>query len=201
MLETIWQYVIESKLEVINFILSVAGVWLTAKEKIINWPIGIAASLLSIYIFYTSSLFGDASLNVFYVIIGFYGWYEWMHGGDKKEALKISKSGKRTLFLLLIITIPSCAFLGKVLSYTNSNVPYWDGITTALSLAATWMMARKLIENWLVWIFTDLLYVGLYLIKHLYLFSLLYFIFTALAVYGYYQWKKQLKENSFALPL
>jgi len=196
MLETCWQYIINNKFEVLAFILSVAGVWLTAKEKVINWPINIVACIVSIYLFYKDSLFGDAALNFFYVIIGFYGWYEWLYGGKGKQALAVSKTPVKTLLILLIITVPACFIFGKMLSYTSSTVPYWDGITTALSLAATWMQARKLIENWLLWIVTDLLYLAPYIIKQLYLFSLLYFIFAVLAVYGYYLWKKELTQTT-----
>jgi nicotinamide mononucleotide transporter len=195
MLETIWQYVNNNWLEVLAVIISIIGIWLTAKEKLINWPINIVACILSIYIFYRDALFGDAALNVFFVVMCVYGWYEWVYGGKGHTALTVSKVSMKTLGILSLLTLPTCAGLGYLLTYTSSTVPYWDGITTALSLAATWMAAKKLIENWLVWIFADLLYVVMYGIKHLYMFSVLYFIFTLLAVYGYYAWKKQLTES------
>jgi len=196
MLQTCWQYIIDNRLEVLAFILSIAGVWFTAKEKVINWPIGIVACIVYTYLFYKDSLFGDAALNVFYVVIGFYGWYEWLYGGKDKQALSISKAPIKTLLILVAITIPAGIIFGLILTHTSSNVPYLDGITTALSLAATWMQARKLIESWLLWIVTDLLYLAPYIIKQLYLTSVLYFIFALLAVYGYYLWKKELKHLS-----
>jgi nicotinamide mononucleotide transporter len=197
MLESLWQYVIEDKTEVIAFILSVAGVWLTAREKIINWPVNILACIASVYLFYRDALYGDAALNVFFIVMCIYGWYEWVYGGKNKTELHISKAEIKTLGILFALTIPVSFALGLILSHTNSTVPYFDGITTALSLAATWMAAKKLIENWLVWLFTDIIYVAMYSIKHLYLFSVLYFIFTLLAVYGYLAWRKQITAKSF----
>ncbi|HXB12682.1 MAG TPA: nicotinamide riboside transporter PnuC [Bacteroidia bacterium] len=193
MLDDCLQYLAQNKLEVLAVVLSIAGVWLTAKEKIINWPINIVASILSVYLFYLTALYGDAILNGFFVIMCVYGWYEWLHGGKENSELSVSISSPRVLGVLLLLTIAGSLLFGKMLNYTNSTVPYWDGITTALSLAATWMATKKLIENWLVWIFTDMLYVAMYYIKHLYAYSILYFIFTLLAVYGYYAWKKQIK--------
>jgi nicotinamide mononucleotide transporter len=193
MIQDCLQYLAQNKLEVFAVILSIAGVWLTAKEKIITWPVGIISCAVYAYIFFNDALYGDSSLQVFYVLISFYGWYEWMYGGEKDDTLHVSAASLKTLAVLLILCIPGTLLIRMLLSLTNSNTPYLDSITTALSLAATWMMAKKLIENWLVWILTDLIYVGLYVIKHLYLTSLLYFIFTLLAVYGYYVWKKQMK--------
>jgi len=196
MLETLWQSVIQNWLEEVAVIVSIAGVWLTAKEKIISWPVGIVACAIYTYIFYVNLLYGDTALQVFYVVISFYGWYEWAYGGQKHTSLHVSISSKRTLLILSILSVAGWLVLGKILTHTNTNVPYWDGLNTALSLIATWMTAKKLIENWLVWIVTDLSYVILYFYKDLKLTSFLYFIFTLLAIYGYYQWKKQLKTTS-----
>ena len=198
MLENFWQSILQNKLEDLAVIISIAGVWLTAKEKVINWPIGIIACLIYTYIFYKDALYGDTALQVFYIAIGFYGWYEWLYGGEKKDELTVSKTSKKTWLILCVLLIISWLVLANILSRTNTNVPYWDGLNTALSLVATWMTTRKLIENWLIWIVTDLSYVGSYFYKDLNITAILYFIFTLLAVYGYYQWERQLKETSFA---
>lgn len=196
MLNDLWNYLLAHWIEVVGVILSIAGVWLTALEKIINWPIGIIASAIYIYIFYNSGIYGDAWLQVIYVIIGFYGWYEWLYGGKDKEELAISSTSGKTFLILIGISIPSCIIAHILLSDAGSTIPFLDSITTVLSLAGTWMMAKKLIENWLLWIVADLLYVIEYIIKGLYLTAVLYFIFTILAVYGYYEWKKHLKKLS-----
>jgi nicotinamide mononucleotide transporter len=200
MIEACLQYFYRNGLESIAFIISVLGVWLTIKEKTINWPIGIIACLLYTFIFFKEILYADASLQVVYIILGIYGWYEWLHGGEKNEPLKITSASGRTLLILALITLPSGLVLGKILScYTTSNVPYLDALLTAFSLAATWLAAKKLLENWLLWVFTDLGYVILYIVKHLYLTSVLYFIFTILAIYGHFAWKKLQAQNSSVL--
>ena len=145
-------------------------------------------------------LFADAALQVIYVVIGLYGWYEWLYGGSKiwkvyesSQPLVISKTPRKTFIYLGIIAIISSIILIILLFRIHDTLPYEDGITTVLSLIATWMMAKKLIENWILWIVTDLLYIPIYILKNLELTALLYFIFTLLAIYGYYVWKRKMK--------
>jgi nicotinamide mononucleotide transporter len=200
-LQDIYHYVTEHWLEIIAVVFSIAGVWLTALEKTINWPLNIIASAIYVYIFYVSGIYMDALLSVFFVVFSFYGWYQWLYGGDNKAQLQISKTSLKLAFILLLIGIPlTFGFTQLLTHYTNSTIPYLDSVTTVLSLIATWMAAKKHIENWLVWIIADSIYVVEYVVKDLYLTAVLYFIFTMLAAYGYYEWNKQLKKLS-ALPL
>lgn len=194
MLERPWHYIVAHWPEVLGFIFSLAGVWLTAKEKLINWPVNIVASLIYCYVYYNALLYCDASLQIFFVVMCFYGWYEWKYGGKGHIELPISKSNLKTILMLILITIPVTALLSFIVGrYTPSTTPLPDAFTATLSLVATWMAAKKLIENWLVWIFTDLVYIGLYIYKGLYLTAVLYFIFIPLAIYGYLVWKKQMQ--------
>jgi nicotinamide mononucleotide transporter len=195
MLTELWQSITKHGLEIFGFVTSIAGVWLTAKEKTINWPIGIIASAVYIYIFYKSAIYGDAALQIVYVIIGFYGWYEWVYGRREQAPLHITRSPKNILLILLIASLAGWLILGKSLTYTNTNVPFWDAFNTVLSLVGTWMMAKKFIENWLVWIVVDISYVVQYFYKDLNITAVLYFIFILLAIYGYFQWRKQLKVS------
>lgn len=188
-----WNYITGNKLEVIAAILGLLCVVLAAKEFIINWPIAIASSILYTCIFYKDMLYGDACLNAVFVVMCAYGWYEWAYGGKNKTELPIAATKSKTAFILTAITLVIWLIIARIeILYTKSTVPYLDGLTTAMSIAATWMQARKLIESWLVWIVADIIYVGMYIIKDLYITSVLYFIFTLLAVYGYMEWKKQL---------
>ncbi|HWY97518.1 MAG TPA: nicotinamide riboside transporter PnuC [Bacteroidia bacterium] len=199
--QDIYHYIAEHWLEIIAVALSIAGVWLTALEKIINWPINIIASAVYVYIFYISGIYLDTGISVFYISFGFYGWYYWLYGGSNKKQVEISKVSVKELFTLIAMGIPITIGLAVLLiHFTNSTIPYLDSSTTVLSLIATWMAAKKHIENWLVWIIADSIYVVEYIIKDLYLTALLYFIFTVLAAYGYFEWNKQLKKLS-ALPL
>ncbi|HSY76821.1 MAG TPA: nicotinamide riboside transporter PnuC [Bacteroidia bacterium] len=200
-LQDISNYIHEHWLEIIAVLFSIAGVWLTALEKIINWPVNIIASAIYVYVFYSSGIYLDTGISVFYIIFGFYGWYYWLYGGNNNKEVEISKVQLKEILLLftigIIITIGLAVLL---IHFTNSTIPYLDSSTTVLSLIATWLAAKKHIENWLVWIVADSIYVIEYIIKDLYLTALLYFIFTVLAAYGYYEWNKQLKKLS-VLPL
>jgi nicotinamide mononucleotide transporter len=188
------QYLTEHWLEVCGMLLSIAGVWFTALEKIINWPINIIASVIYVYIFYTSGIYLDTGISVFYIVFGFYGWYEWKYGGNNRQHLDVSKTSVKTSLILIAIGVVATILFAQILiHYTNSTIPYLDSVTTVLSLIATWMAARKHIENWLVWIVADSIYVAEYIIKDLYLTAVLYFIFTVLALWGYIEWKKQLR--------
>lgn len=194
MFESTWHYIVNNWLEVLGFVSSLAGVWLTAKGKLLNWPVNIIACLVYCYIYYKALLYCDASLQLFFVVMCFYGWYEWKYGGEQHEELPISKSNLKTILILALVTIPVTALLTFIVGrYTNSTTPLPDAFTTALSLVATWMAAKKIIENWHVWVLADLIYVGLYIYKGLYLTAVLYFIFIPLAIYGYLVWKKQIE--------
>jgi nicotinamide mononucleotide transporter len=127
-------------------------------------------------------------------MLSIYGWYSWKYGkSENKQALVITKIKRKTAIILLSLLVVMTIGFGFLLSYTNSDIPYWDGLTTALGLLATWMTARKIIENWLVWIITDLLCVGIYYYKELHPTAIFYLIMSILAIIGYIEWKKQMK--------
>lgn len=184
-----------SVLEIIGFVTGVAGVWLAARENPWTWPVGIINVTIYVFVFLKSGLYGDMGLQVFYILIGFYGWYTWLHGNENSK-LQIANCKLQILAALLLISAILFFFLSFLLQKTDSTVPYLDALTTVLSISATWMMTRKYIEHWMVWIFVDLVYVGLYIYKLLYLTAGLYLIFTILAVYGYIEWKKIMKVQS-----
>lgn len=193
-LTDIINYLAEHWLEVTAVIFSIAGVWLTALEKVINWPVNIIGCSIYTYIFFTNKIYLDTGISVFYVVFSFYGWYEWLYSGKDKHAIEISHLNIRAMGLLIIICVPATIGLGELMKhYTDNTVPFLDATTTILSLAGTWMMAKKHIENWLVWIIADSIYIAEYVIKGLYPTALLSFIFTLLAIYGHYEWKKLMK--------
>jgi nicotinamide mononucleotide transporter len=189
-------YFTEHWLEVLAVMFSIAGVWLTALEKVINWPVNIIGCAIYVYVFFTNKIYLDMGISVFYVVFSFYGWHEWLYGGKNKQAIEISYMSKRALGLIVLLCIPCIIGLGELMKhYTDNTVPFLDSTTTIMSLAGTWMMARKHIENWLVWILADSIYIAEYVIKGLYPTALLSFIFTLLAIFGYYEWKKLMKVS------
>ncbi|MEO6884055.1 MAG: nicotinamide riboside transporter PnuC [Bacteroidia bacterium] len=182
-------------MEISATLITIIGIWLAAKANSWNWLFSIVASAVYTYIFFHSQLYGDATLNFIFIILSFYGWYEWVFSGIKNNSLKISsvKKNKKIIFTLCLSFIVGAIFTIWLLKKTNTNVPYLDGITTVLSLIATWMSAKKIIENWIIWIFTNTIYIGIYYYKHLYPTAVLYFILALLAIYGMYEWKKIMK--------
>ena len=132
-------------------------------------------------------------LQVVYALLSAYGWYQWLHGGANRTELPVSRVAPRTAATLALLAAAFAAALGAFLSRTtNASLPWLDSSLTAASLAAQWMLTRKLLENWLVWIVADVVYVGMFLHKGLHLTAVLYAIFLALAVMGWLQWRRSL---------
>lgn len=184
-----------SEAEVFGFLTGAASVWLTVKVNIWNWPIGIANSAFYLVLFFQDRLFADATLQIIYIILGFWGWYLWLYGGERRSRLPISRVslplGLVLAILLALGTIGETIFLQHV----NDSAPFLDALTTALSLVAQFMLTKKLIENWYVWITADVIYIGLYLYKSLYLTSILYIIFLLMCLAGLRQWRLELRDQ------
>jgi nicotinamide mononucleotide transporter len=189
-------------MEGLGFVTGAVCVWLAARENIWNWPIGIANNIFYLIIFWRAGLYADSGLQVFYFAIGVYGWWKWAFGGAEHRELPASRTSATTAMVLAVIGSAAAIVLYFVLRrYTNSTVPAGDAITTALSLVAQYMLGRKWLENWLVWITADVIYIGLYSYKHLYLTSLLYAIFIAMCVGGYRGWKRGMKHRVIDQPV
>lgn len=167
------------------------------EQKVWLWPLGVITSGFYIYIFFMSKFYADMSLQFYYLFISFYGWYHWLHGGNKqqKAKLQVSRITPQLTIYLSAITIAIFIVLEFVLIYfTDSPIPTGDAFTTALSITATWMLARKIIEHWYLWIIANTVSLGLYLYKELYPTSLLFFFNTIMSVVGYLQWKTKLQQ-------
>lgn len=182
-------------LEIIGVALGVACVYLTVRENNWCWPTGIANNILFIAIFIPARLYADSGLQVVYIALGLYGWYQWLYGGKGKTALPISLTPGRMWPVLAAAAAGSTLLLSELLRrLTNSNVPLWDALTTVLSLTAQYMLAKKWLENWWVWISANTLYIGLYVYKQLYLVAGLQVVFITLSLMGYFAWRKELRR-------
>jgi nicotinamide mononucleotide transporter len=182
--------------EIFGFVTGVLNVWLLARQKIWNWPIGIANNLAYLLLFATSGLYGDAGLQVVYITLGIYGWRIWLRRGTGPQ-LAVSRTTARVWMYLVPITLLSVVLLRWFLTrFTDSTVPSWDGLTTALSLAATYGQCRKLLESWWIWIAADLVYIPLYVYKGLWLTSVLYFVFLLLCIFGLREWMRELRAEA-----
>lgn len=186
--------------EVFGFITGGACVWLTVKQNIWLWPVSIANNIFFIILFLQSQLYADMSLQVVYIVLEILGWYWWLHGGQNNSRLTVSKARPLTLAILAVLLIVATYGVTLFLSSINDSAPFLDALTTVMSLIAQYLLTRKLIENWYVWIAADVIYIGLYAAKNLYLTSGLYFIFLCMCIAGLREWWRSQAEQRDANP-
>ena len=164
---------------------------LTVRQNVWAWPIGAVIVALYAVVFYRVRLYADAGLQVVYFVLQFYGWYEWLYGGRGRTELRVTADAARRAAVALRTRGGGTATLGLLLNrFTDQHLSYWDSGITAFSLVAQWMLARKRLENWLVWIGVDVVAVGVYAYKELYPTAVLYAVFCAMAVAGYVAWRR-----------
>lgn len=185
-----------SWLEWLGFFSTIICIYLAAKENIWNWPISIFSIVVSAVLYFESHLFGDFVLQFYFLFTAFYGWWFWLRKKKRHEKPIVRMQMQHWVAALLSIAGLTLA-LGYLLDhFTPSNVPYEDGFCTAASLVAQWMLSRKIIENWLIWIVVDACYVPLLLYKDLYLYAILYGILVIIALQGYLEWRKTYREQA-----
>ncbi len=185
-----------SSLEVAAVLTGVACVWLAARNSIWNFPIGIINGLLYLVVFKQAKLYSDAGLQLAFISLLIYGWVKWLRGAATPDApqLPITRTPRHVGWWLSGAGLLYAVVAGVLLSrHTDAALPYLDSSTTAISLAAQTLLSRRNLENWLLWIGVDVVYIGMYWHRHLYLTSGLYVVFTGLAVYGYWQWRRELR--------
>lgn len=188
-------YIQVNWVEITGSILSLIYLYLSIRQKVSLWIFGFLASALYVVVFFDSKLYADMSLQHYYLVVSVYGWINWKRGKEEKE-LPATVTTKKMWFKLALATVAIYFIYYFVLLYfTDSTIPKSDSLVGALSIIATWMLARKLIENWLVWIVADALCVGLYIYKGLYPTVILFVIYTVMAVVGYIQWRKTIENN------
>ena len=182
-----------SPLEIIAALVGALSVWLSVRQNIWSWPTAIVNVVLYAIVFYEAKLYADMGLQMIYAILSIYGWYEWLYGGAGRTELRVTRTGAGLGALLTVIAALGSAVLGVFLRHaTDAALPFMDSFLSSTSLVAQWMMTKKLLENWLVWIGVDVLYVGMFIFKGLFLTSGLYAVFLALAVKGYLDWRRSM---------
>ncbi|MCD6355574.1 MAG: nicotinamide mononucleotide transporter [Prolixibacteraceae bacterium] len=189
------EWLLVNKIEILGAILGIIYIFLSIRQNILTWPVGLISSALYTLVFFQSKFYADMSLQVYYVIISIYGWFFWLKGTKPKNEKKVPvrRTTKKLWITLSFVTlIIYLILLFILLKFTDSDVPFMDSMTTALSIVATWMLAKKYIEHWLIWIFVDLFSSGLYVYKNLWPTVVLFLIYTVMAYWGYIQWKNDL---------
>ena len=200
MIHTIIEWFIGNKIELLGAILGIIYIRFSIRQNILTWPTGLLTSTLYILVFFNSRLYAATGLQVYYVGISFYGWFYWLKGNkkDNKSLLPVQNVNQR---LWVKIGIGSlliyCAILYILINFSDSDVPFMDSLTTSLSIVATWMLAKKYIENWIIWIFVDFVSIGLYIYKSLWPTVVLFTVYTVMAVFGYNEWRKDFNAKNW----
>ena len=187
-----------SSVELFAAVLGAISVYLSVRQNIWSWPTAIVNVVVYALVFYRARLYADMGLQVIYALLSVYGWYEWLYGGEHHTELHVSRTTPRLGSLLAVIGLAGAGALGLLLrAATDAALPFMDSFLSSTSLVAQWMMTRKKVENWLLWIGVDVLYVGMFTFKHLYITAVLYLVFLVLAIRGWSDWRRSLRAEAF----
>lgn len=179
-------------LELVAFGLSL---WMVACNLRVNplaWPLAMVSSALYAVLFAHSRLYGEASLQLFFIVVAGWGWWQWLRGrGDDGQALRVHRLRPRARWLVLAAIAAAWPLFALLLDHaTDSDVPWLDALPTVASVTGQLLLGRKLVENWPTWLFVNLVSIGLFAVKGLWLTVLLYAIFAVLSVVGWRAWRR-----------
>ncbi len=177
--------------ETLGFITGGICVWLVVREHLWNWPVGIASNVVFFILFTQSRLYADAGMQLIYLALAVYGWWNWVYGGERRTQLIISRVPWLEAVVLLLLAVPLTIGLRAVLIAVNGAAPFWDALTTVMSLIAQFLLCRKRLEHWYVWMAVDVIYIPLYISRELSLTAVLYSVFLVMCIIGFTQWRRQ----------
>lgn len=183
--------------EMLAVFLSISYILLAIKQNLWSWVAAFFSTLIYSILFFDASLLMDSALNIFYLVMAVYGWYSWKYGNIKaqNEQLKITTYGITNNFKIIGILILISIVLGYIMAnYTSADFAYLDTFTTVFAVFATYMLAKKVLENWIYWVVIDTVSIYIYIQKGFYLTAVLFAIYTVLACVAYIQWKKEYKN-------
>lgn len=187
--------------EILGVIIGFIYLWLEYKASIYLWLTSIIMPAIYLFVYFDAGLYADVAINIYYLIIGVYGWMSWRYGisrknGTEKYDLKISHTSRRQwLRLLIAYIVIHFAISFTLINFTDTDVPWFNGLTSALSIIGMWMLAKKLIEQWFVWFVVDILSAVLFFYKGLEPTALLYSVYAIVAILGYKKWNKLLQKQ------
>lgn len=174
--------------ELLGFVTGAVGVWLTVRSHVANFPVGIANSAFFLVLFASARLWADSGLQIMFIVLGFVGWWQWLYGGERRTALVVGRARPVTLGLCVAVVLIGTTGLTLILRSVHDVAPFWDALTTSLSVAAQWLLNTKKIENWAFWIAADCIYVPLYFVKRLDLTGIVYVLFLGMCFLGVRAW-------------
>ncbi|WP_193434709.1 nicotinamide riboside transporter PnuC [Confluentibacter citreus] len=185
-------------LEAVVLVTGIASVWYAKKENILVYPTGLIATVISVYLLLLDKLYGDMMINFYFSIMSIYGWWNWSRTENNQKVVKISRTNTKEKMIGLGLFFLTVAFTYVVYSIFGNEITisnYVDMVTSGMFFTAMWYMAKKKIENWMLWIIADIMTVPLYAYRGLGILSFQYIIFTILAIQAYFLWKKSLNNN------
>jgi nicotinamide mononucleotide transporter len=191
-----------SGLEYVAWSLAVLNIVLLVRRSIWNYPFGIATVTLYGIVFLRARLYSDAILQIYFVVVQVYGWWNWVRGRNEDGIVRVETMSGSERGLFAALTLAVAVILGWTFAtYSNAAAPWMDASLAAISVTAQYLLSIRKIENWILWIAADVVYIGLYWWKHLYATSILYAIFLALSIVGLVEWQRQLKRGGDGLAL
>ena len=176
-------------IEIAGFVTGALAVWLAVRQNPWNWPAGVANAVCFLILFWEARLYGDMALQVLFMAICLLGWYRWLFGGAGNSPLRVTRITTKGALAYAVAGVAATAVFTPYLRSVGDASPLLDALTTVLSVEAQYLMTRKVIEHWLIWMAADVIYIWLYAERGLYLTSLLYVAFFAMCVVGWRDWK------------
>lgn len=184
-----------TELEIIATLTGIASVALQAKEKSIAWPFAIISVSILAYVFFFQKLYSDFGLHIIYIILNVYGWIIWTQNNETKMVTPTLLLSKKGVVISTFTTITGCVIIGYLMStYTDADLPYFDAFTTSGSLVAQYLLAKKYLQNWWLWIIVDLVAIPLYIYKGLSIIAGLFAVYLMICVWGYINWKTKMEH-------
>lgn len=188
-------------LEIVAFVIALVMVGCNIRVNPAAWPLAIISSALYGALFLDSRLYGEAGLQLFFIMVAFWGWWQWLGGttgdGAPLQVRRLAKADRWYVLAAMVVAWPCLAWL--LASHTDSDVPWLDAFPTAGSLIGQWLLGRKYVENWLAWLIVNLVSVALFASKNLWLTVLLYALFLILSVAGWRAWERMLTRPAAAI--
>jgi nicotinamide mononucleotide transporter len=182
--------------ETVGVLFGLLSVYYAAREDVLTWPAGLVNVVLFAILFWSNRLYLNVGLQGFYFLYSLYSWYMWLYGGEARSPLALSFTPGLAWPVLLLVAASGTLGMGWVFDvHTDNPQPYWDAATVALSVVAQFMLTRKWLENWAVWIVANLIYLGLGLWGANYQFAALQVVYIALSVMGYRRWSRSLASS------
>lgn len=188
----------ERILEIAGLCVGLAYLYFEYHANRLVWIMSVIMPMISLFIYYSKGIYADFAINIYYLVIAVYGYVAWTFGLKRKKRAPVPISHMPGAYYLPAVLVLGAifAFLAWGLVYfTDSTVPYWDAFTTALSIVAMWMLARKYVEQWLAWFIVDAVCVGLYFYKGIFFYSVLYSVYTVIALFGYRKWVRLMNQQ------